>query len=91
MQVETSRFYKVRAVAEMLDVSVNTVYRAVQSGELDALKIGKSLRIPERALQVYLEACGEAAYQAFVVAGESVEDVDQDAAVLGGVDVAVSE
>ena len=73
MQVERTRMFRVRAVAEMLDVSVNTIYRAIEAGELDALKVGKSLRIPAKALDTYLERCGEKAHQTYVVAGESAQ------------------
>nr|WP_091449764.1 helix-turn-helix domain-containing protein [Actinokineospora iranica] len=51
--------FRVKAVADMLDVSVNTIYRAVETGELNALKIGKALRIPGAALNAYLSQCAE--------------------------------
>ena len=40
MQVESTRMYRVREVAEHCDVSVTTIYRAIESGQLDALKLG---------------------------------------------------
>jgi transposase len=59
--------YRVKAVAEMFDVSVSTIYR-VEAGKLEALKIGAgtergSVRIPEYALRIFVEACAEAAYR----------------------------
>jgi excisionase family DNA binding protein len=35
-------------------VSKMTVYRLVHSGELEAIRVGRSFRIPERALNRYL-------------------------------------
>jgi excisionase family DNA binding protein len=40
MQVERTRLYRVRDVAEHFDVSVATIYRAIESGQLTALKLG---------------------------------------------------
>lgn len=57
MQVEgTPRYYRVKAVAEMFDVSPSTVYRAIEAGELDAVRIGGSLRIPARAVAAFEES-----------------------------------
>jgi excisionase family DNA binding protein len=62
MQVQGTRLYRVRDVAEHFDVSVNTIYRAIESGQLTALKLGtgtgtfrvtvlRSLRMRRRALR----------------------------------------
>jgi excisionase family DNA binding protein len=61
MQAEDTRVYRVKAVAKMFDVSVATIYRAVESGQLDALRIGSAVRIPEQALNTYRAACAKAA------------------------------
>lgn len=64
MQVDRTRVYRVKAVADMLDVSPATIYRAIESGQLDAYKIGTgkgTLRIPGHALSTYLEECAQAA------------------------------
>jgi len=67
MQGEGTRVYRVRAVAEMFDVSPSTIYRAISAGRLEAYKIGQGLlRVPEHALAVFTEECAEAAYQAYV-------------------------
>jgi excisionase family DNA binding protein len=82
MQVNGTRMLRVKAVADMFDVSVATIYRAVEARKLDALRIGSrkgALRIPESALAAYAEECAEAAYQAFVVDGESAASADTDA------------
>jgi excisionase family DNA binding protein len=64
MQVEDTRNYRVAEVAEHFNVSVSTIYRAIESGQLDALRLGTAVRVPGWAVLVYTEACGEAAYQA---------------------------
>jgi excisionase family DNA binding protein len=60
MRVEVTRLYRVKAVAEMLDVHPATVYRAVEAGRLAALRFGAGkggLRISGEALLAYLAAC----------------------------------
>jgi excisionase family DNA binding protein len=67
MQANGTRLYRVKAVAEMFDVSVSTIYRAIESGALVALKLGTSkgtLRIPESALTAFEDACSVAAARA---------------------------
>jgi excisionase family DNA binding protein len=52
--------YRVKAVAGMLDVSQATIYRAVESGKLRAVRMGEgagALRIPGDAIIAYVEAC----------------------------------
>ena len=44
------RFLTVAEVAELMRVSAMTVYRMVQSGELPAIRFGRSYRIPEAAV-----------------------------------------
>jgi excisionase family DNA binding protein len=33
-----------------------TVYRLIHSGELASVRVGRSFRVPERAVHAYLEA-----------------------------------
>lgn len=56
------RFLTVAEVAAALRVSRMTVYRLVHSGELAAVQVGRSYRVPESAVNDYLRA-------AFVAAG----------------------
>ena len=49
-----SRFLTVSEVAEMLRVSSMTVYRLINSGELPAVRIGKSFRLREEDVDKYL-------------------------------------
>ncbi|HLS02384.1 MAG TPA: helix-turn-helix domain-containing protein [Beutenbergiaceae bacterium] len=45
-QPPAPRFLTVAEVAEMVRVSKMTVYRMVHSGELPAIRVGKSFRVP---------------------------------------------
>jgi excisionase family DNA binding protein len=49
------RFLTVAEVAEMMRVSNMTVYRLVHSGELPAVRFGRSFRIPESAVAMAIE------------------------------------
>jgi excisionase family DNA binding protein len=48
------RFLTVAEVATMMRVSKMTVYRLVHSGELPALRVGRSFRVNEDEVQEYL-------------------------------------
>jgi excisionase family DNA binding protein len=48
------RFLTVAEVAAVLRVSKMTVYRLVHSGELASVRVGRSFRVPERAVNEYL-------------------------------------
>ncbi|HVE62714.1 MAG TPA: helix-turn-helix domain-containing protein [Mycobacteriales bacterium] len=48
------RFLTVAEVATLMRVSKMTVYRLVQSGELSAVRVGRSYRVPEQAVHDYL-------------------------------------
>ena len=48
------RFLTVAEVATIMRVSKMTVYRLVHSGELEAIRVGRSFRVPERAVNQYL-------------------------------------
>lgn len=50
------RFLTVAEVAELMRVSRMTVYRLVHSAELPAVRVGRSFRVPERAVHDYLRA-----------------------------------
>jgi excisionase family DNA binding protein len=49
------RFLTVAEVAEMMRVSKMTVYRLVHSGELPAIRFGRSFRVPESAVEAAIE------------------------------------
>jgi excisionase family DNA binding protein len=56
------KFLTVAEVAKLMRVSKMTVYRLVHSGDLPAVQIGRSFRVPEQAVHDYLRA-------AFIEAG----------------------
>jgi excisionase family DNA binding protein len=51
-----SRFVTVGEVANLLRVSNMTVYRLVQSGQLPAIRVGRSYRIRDDDVDKYLAA-----------------------------------
>jgi excisionase family DNA binding protein len=56
------KFLTVAEVAKVMRVSKMTVYRMVHSGELPAAQVGRSFRVPEKAVHDYLRG-------AFIEAG----------------------
>lgn len=47
-------FLTVAEVASVMRVSKMTVYRLVHSGDLPAVRVGRSFRVPEQAIHDYL-------------------------------------
>ncbi|WP_278249414.1 helix-turn-helix domain-containing protein [Aeromicrobium sp. IC_218] len=45
----------VAEVASQMRVSKMTVYRLVHAGELEAVRVGRSFRVPEHAVETYLK------------------------------------
>lgn len=50
------RYLTVAEVAEIMRLSRMTVYRFVQRGDLPAVRVGRSYRVPSDALDAYLAA-----------------------------------
>src|ERR1700733_4736673 len=48
------RFLTVAEVAALMRVSKMTVYRLVHGGDLTAVRVGRSFRVPEHAVHAYL-------------------------------------
>jgi excisionase family DNA binding protein len=48
------RFLTVSEVASAMRVSKMTVYRLVHAGNLPAVRVGRSFRVPEKAVHQYL-------------------------------------
>lgn len=55
-EVETGQLYTVAEVAAMMRVSKMTVYRLVQSGNIECIRFGRSYRVPRQAVRTYLES-----------------------------------
>ena len=53
-QQARTQFLTVAEVAALMRVSKMTVYRLVHSGELEAIRVGRSFRVPEQAVNQYL-------------------------------------
>jgi excisionase family DNA binding protein len=53
-QLAEVRFLTVAEVASIMRVSKMTVYRLVHSGEMPAVRVGRSFRVPEDAVDAYL-------------------------------------
>ncbi|MEI6361607.1 MAG: helix-turn-helix domain-containing protein [Actinomycetes bacterium] len=47
-------FLTVAEVASVMRVSKMTVYRLVHNGEMPAVRVGRSFRVPEQAVHDYL-------------------------------------
>ena len=54
-QLAEVRFVTVAEVASLMRVLKMTVYRLVHSGELPAIRVGRSFRVPESAVHDYLQ------------------------------------
>jgi excisionase family DNA binding protein len=54
VNVAQVQFLTVAEVAAMMRVSKMTVYRLVHGGELPAARVGRSFRVPRRAVEEYL-------------------------------------
>ena len=50
-----AKFLTVAEVAEVMRVSKMTVYRLVHSGDMPAVRFGRSFRVPESAVEQYLK------------------------------------
>ncbi len=48
------RFLTVAEVAALMRVSKMSVYRMIHAGELEAVRFGRSFRVPEKAVHEYL-------------------------------------
>lgn len=48
------RFMTVAEVALVMRISKMTVYRLIHQGELEAVRIGRSFRVPEKAVNQYM-------------------------------------
>ncbi|HET7037934.1 MAG TPA: helix-turn-helix domain-containing protein [Thermomicrobiaceae bacterium] len=71
-------------VADYLQVSRETVYRLIRSGELAAVRIGRTYRIPHAELQAFLRSHGtrveirQALFRRALAVGERNPQLDGD-------------
>ena len=59
----SSHFLTIAEVAEAMRVSKMTVYRLVKSHAIAAVRVGRSFRVPEEAVNDYLRRATEPAIQ----------------------------
>ncbi|MDO9379323.1 MAG: helix-turn-helix domain-containing protein [Nocardioidaceae bacterium] len=52
---DSVKFLTVAEVATQMRVSKMTVYRLVHGGDLEAVRVGRSFRVPEHAVDEYLK------------------------------------
>ena len=76
-QQSAPRFMTVTEVADIMRVSKMTVYRLIHSGEMPAIRVGKSFRVPEAAVAQMIQAgmSDHSGGQARVIGGEYRDDV----------------
>jgi excisionase family DNA binding protein len=58
-------FVTVAEVAVVMRVSKMTVYRMVHSGELPAVRVGRSFRVPAKAVREYLTTAATTSSELF--------------------------
>lgn len=54
MDLARERFLTVQEVADLMRVSSMTIYRLIKTGELPAVRVGRSYRVAERDVDTYL-------------------------------------
>ena len=64
------RFLTMAEVALIMRVSKMTVYRLVHIGELEAIRVGRSFRVPEAAVHQYLRYAGNTPVRIYLAVGE---------------------
>lgn len=50
MEEVSKQVYRVEEVAVIMDMSTATIYRLLESGELDGVKLGGNWRIPKKVI-----------------------------------------
>lgn len=61
MRIDPTAVYTVAEVAKLVRVDHNTIRRVIRNGDLEALRIGTTLRVEGVALADYLDRCKQAA------------------------------
>jgi excisionase family DNA binding protein len=61
MSQPEGRYLTITQIAADLRVSRMTAYRLVHNGELEAIRVGRSIRVPREAYEAYLRGAPSAA------------------------------
>ncbi|MBN2177334.1 MAG: helix-turn-helix domain-containing protein [Demequinaceae bacterium] len=69
-------FLTVAEVADLLRVSRMTVYRWVHAGDLPAVRFGRSFRVPQQAVEVFMQ-------NAALHGGLPIESEERSAGAVG--------
>lgn len=77
-QMQTIKVYTPEQVADMLQLSKNTVYDLIGRGEIVAKKIGKVYRIPMSSLSFVFTGLDYDLYQAEQVDLKNIENIQKD-------------
>lgn len=70
------RFLTIAEVALIMRVSKMTVYRLVHTGELEAIRVGRSFRVPEAAVSEYLRDPSYTPVRIYLAVGENPGQVE---------------
>ena len=76
--LNTSKAYTPEQVAEMLQLSKNTVYELISRGEIVAKKIGKLYRIPTASLSFLFTGIDYDLYQADAEDRKNLSIIEQE-------------
>lgn len=52
------RLYRPKTLAERWDMSLSTIYKLISAGELEATRVGRSVRISDAQAKRFLERAG---------------------------------
>lgn len=77
-QMQTIKVYTPEQVADMLQLSKNTVYDLIGRGEIVAKKIGKVYRIPMSSLSFVFTGLDYDLYQAEQIDLKNIENIQKD-------------
>jgi excisionase family DNA binding protein len=53
---QRSQCLRIAGVAELLDISISSVRRLIRDGQLESIRIGASVRVPEASLERLISA-----------------------------------
>lgn len=76
-QDQLPKVYTPEQVAEMLQLSKNSVYELINRGEIVAKKIGKQYRVPQASLQFFFSGLDQDLWQAEQVDRQNLEIINQ--------------
>ena len=74
----TVKVYTPEQVAQMLQLSKNTVYELIQRGEIIAKKLGKVYRIPQSSLSFIFTGLDNDLYQAEQIDLKNIKVIQQE-------------